>query len=101
MTGENQEIKTKRVVKNAFLLYTRMFFVLIVSLFTNRLILKQLGVTDFGIYSVVGGIVVLFNVLCASFSASTSRFYAFCLGRNDFETLRKYYLSSQSLHWIL
>ena len=101
MTGENQEIKTKRVVKNALLLYTRMFFVLIVSLFTNRLILKQLGVTDFGIYSVVGGIVVLFNVLCASFSASTSRFYAFCLGRNDFETLRKYYLSSQSLHWIL
>lgn len=44
-----------------------MFLVLIVSLFTSRLILKQLGVTDFGIYSVVGGIVVIFNVLSASF----------------------------------
>lgn len=101
MFKENQNEKTGRVAKNTLLLYVRMFLVLIVSLYTNRLILKQLGEMDFGIYSIVGGIVVLFNVLCASFSASTSRFYAFCLGRNDIEALKKYYLSSQSLHWIL
>ena len=101
MQQDNQSSRTKRVAKNTFLLYIRMFLVLIVSLFTSRLILKQLGVTDFGIYSVVGGIVVIFNVLSASFSESTSRFYAFCIGCNDSEALTKQYRASQSLHWIL
>lgn len=100
--NQNKQINnTKRVAKNTLLLYVRMFLVLVVSLYTSRLILKQLGVVDFGIYSVVGGIVVLFNVLSASFSESTSRFYAFCIGKNDFKRLKRQYFSSQALHWIL
>ena len=47
----------KRIAKNTFFLYIRMFLIMLVSLYTSRVVLKVLGVEDFGIYNVVGGVV--------------------------------------------
>ena len=64
----------KRIAKNTLLLYIRMLFMMIVSLYTSRVILDALGVEDFGIYNVVGGVVAMFSVISGSLSASISRF---------------------------
>ena len=77
----------KRIVKNTALLYVRMFFSMAISLYTSRVVLSTLGVEDFGIYGVVGGIVTLFDFLNASMSGSTSRFLTFELGKKNKENL--------------
>ena len=59
----------KRIAKNTLLLYFRMLFMMVVSLYTSRVILNALGVEDFGIYNVVGGVVVMFTVISGSLSA--------------------------------
>ena len=73
----------KRIAKNTLLLYIRMLFMMIVSLYTSRVILDALGVEDFGIYNVVGGVVAMFSVISGSLSASISRFITFELGKGD------------------
>lgn len=77
-----------RIAKNTLLLYVRMLFTMAVSLFTSRVILNTLGVEDYGIYNVVGGIVTMFSVLSGSLSASISRFITFELGKGNFERLK-------------
>lgn len=57
--GENN----KRIAKNTLLLYVRMIFMMAVSLYTSRVVLDVLGVEDFGIYNVVGGVVAMFGLL--------------------------------------
>lgn len=63
----------KRIAKNTLLLYFRMLFMMVVSLYTSRVILNALGVEDFGIYNVVGGVVAMFTVISGSLSAAISR----------------------------
>ena len=62
----------KRIAKNTLLLYVRMLFMMIVSLYTSRVILNALGVEDFGIYNVVGGVVAMFSVISGSLSTAIS-----------------------------
>lgn len=57
----NQESNSKRIAKNTLLLYFRMILIMVVSLYTSRVILNELGVEDFGIYNLVAGVVVLFS----------------------------------------
>lgn len=78
----------KRIVKNTLLLYVRMLFTMAVSLFTSRVILNTLGVEDYGINNVVGGIVTMFSVLSGSLSSSISRFITFELGKGNIERLK-------------
>lgn len=78
----------KRIAKNTLLLYVRMLFTMAVSLFTSRVILNTLGVEDYGINNVVGGIVTMFSVLSGSLSASISRFITFELGKGNIERLK-------------
>lgn len=63
----------KRIAKNTLLLYFRMLFIMVVSLYTSRVILNALGVEDFGIYNVVGGVVAMFTVISGSLSATITR----------------------------
>lgn len=62
----------KRIAKNTHL-YFRMLFMMVVSLYTSRVILNALGVEDFGIYNVVGGVVAMFTVISGSLSATITR----------------------------
>ncbi len=70
-------------------LYFRMILIMGVSLYTSRVVLATLGVEDFGLYGVVGGIVTMFSFLNGSLGGATSRFITFELGRKDYEKLRK------------
>ena len=64
-----------RIAKNATFLYIRMAFVMLISIYTTRVVLKALGVDDFGILNVVTGFVSLFSFLSATLSSSIQRFY--------------------------
>lgn len=83
MISLSQEDNKKRIAKNTLLLYIRMLVIMCIQLYTSRLVLKLLGVDDFGIYNVVGGIVAMFAFLNASLSSSTQRYITFYLGKGD------------------
>lgn len=87
MTESNSE-KNKRIVKNTLMLYFRMFLIMIVTLYTSRVVLQALGVDDFGIYNVVGGLVSAFSLLTSSLSSVGARFINIHLGRNDIEKVK-------------
>ena len=92
---------SKQILKNALFLYLRMFISLIVSLYTTRIVLDVLGVVDYGIYSVVGGIVIMFSFLNVSMSSATSRFMAYEIGKNDQDKLNKVFSNAYAAHLII
>ena len=73
----NSSENNKRIAKNTLLLYFRMLFMMAVSLYTSRIVLNALGVEDFGIYNVVGGVVAMFSLLSGSLSTAISRFITY------------------------
>lgn len=73
------------------MLYVRMLLVMLVSLFTVRIVLQALGQVDYGLYNVVGGIVVMFSFLSHVLSSASQRFFAFELGRDDTDRLSRIY----------
>ena len=92
---------TKRIAKNTLMLYVRMLFSMLVSLYTSRVVLNTLGVEDYGIYNVVGGFVAMFSLISNSLSASVSRFLTFELGRGDMERLKETFSTSLMIHLAL
>lgn len=94
---QDTSTNNKRIAKNTLLLYVRMLFLMIVSLYTSRVILNALGVEDYGIYTVVGGIVTMFSMLSGSLSAAISRFITFELGTGNIEKLKKVFSSSVTI----
>ena len=87
-----------RIAKNTLYLYLRMIVVMLVSIYTSRVILHNLGAIDFGIYNVVGGVVMMASFLNAALSVASSRFLTYELGRNDSEKLKKTFSASLCLH---
>lgn len=75
------ETNNKRVAKNTLFLYFRMILIMLVTLYTSRVVLAQLGIKDYGIYNVVGGVVAMFAFLNNCMVASTQRFLTFELGK--------------------
>lgn len=96
-----QQENTKRIAKNTLMLYVRMLFGMLVSLYTSRVVLQALGVEDYGIYNVVGGFVAMFSMISSSLSSSVSRFLTFELGRGDMEQLKKVFSTSLCIHLAL
>ena len=95
---EPQTSSNKRIAKNALMLYIRMFLTMIVGLYTSRVVLATLGVEDYGIYGVVGGVVAMMGFLNASMSGATSRFLTFELGRGDQKRLSETFSSALIVH---
>lgn len=93
-----QSENTKRIAKNTILLYVRMLFGMLVSLYTSRVIISALGVVDYGIYGVVGSFVTMFSLINGSLSASASRFLTFELGRGDMNKLKAVFSTSLLIH---
>lgn len=91
----------KRIAKNTLLLYIRMLFIMLVSLFTSRINLQSLGIEDFGIYNVVGGVVAMFSVFSGSLATAISRFITFELGKGDKERLIKVFSTAVSIQILL
>ncbi|WP_303916406.1 oligosaccharide flippase family protein [Bacteroides mediterraneensis] len=91
----------KRIAKNTMILYFRMMLVMLVSLYTSRVILRNLGVEDYGLYNVVGGIVSMFTFLNGSLGAATSRYITFELGKKDYSQLNKIFNTALIIHVII
>ena len=77
----------KRIAKNTLLLYVRMLLIMAISLYTSRVILKVLGVEDFGIYNVVGGIISMFAFINGGMVAATQRYITFEIGSGNINQL--------------
>ena len=95
---ENENSSNKRIAKNAVMLYLRMFLSMIVGFYTSRVVLDTLGVEDYGIYGVVGGVVAMIGFLNASMSGATSRFLTYELGRGDQKRLSETFSCALIVH---
>lgn len=97
----NQSQNNKRIAKNTLFLYFRMLLLMVVNLYTSRVILQALGVEDFGIYNVVGGVVAMFSVISGSLSAAISRFLTFELGQRNIDKLKRVFSASVTIQLLL
>lgn len=92
---------SKKVAKNTLYLFFRMIMVMAVGLYTSRIVLSTLGVEDYGIYNVVGSVVILFSFLKQAMTNATYRFFAYALGENDVVKLRKTFVMSINAHLLI
>ena len=83
------------------MLYIRMFLMMGITLYTSRVVLRALGVDDFGIYNVVGGFVVLFSFINSAMVSSTQRFLNFELGRGNMEEAQKVFAASLNIYLFI
>jgi O-antigen/teichoic acid export membrane protein len=97
----NNTENNKRIAKNAMFLYFRLLITLGISLYTVRLVLEILGVVDFGIYNVAGGIVFMMEFLKSSMSASVQRFLSYELGNKNYTQLNKVFSMSINIHILI
>lgn len=94
MSSENN----RRIAKNTLFLYIRMLITMLVGLYTSRVVLNILGVEDFGIYNIVGGVVVLFSFLNNAMSNATLRFLSYEIGKENTEQIKKTFKMSMTAH---
>lgn len=83
------------------LLYGRMFLMMLIGLYTSRVVLNALGVEDYGIYNVVGGLVTMFSMLSGSLSAAISRFITYELGKENQDKLSRIFSASVTIQLLL
>ena len=83
----------KQIAKNTMYLYIRMFLVMLVSLYTVRVVISILGVVDYGIFSAVGGIVLMMSFLSSTITSAAQRYFSFELGKNNLQRLRRIFNS--------
>ena len=91
----------KRIAKNTLLLYVRTMFTMLISLYTSRVVLNTLGVTDYGVYNVVGGVVAMFGFINGSMSSATQRYITFALGKGDSGRLRTVFSTALQIHFLI
>lgn len=91
----------KRIAKNTVILYLRSFFVMCINVYLSRILLINLGVEDYGIYNVVGGVVAMFSMLSATFVSASQRFISYALGVNDLNKVRETFSISLKIHCYL
>lgn len=98
---ENNHEKNKRIAKNTLILYFRMFLFMAISLYTSRVVLQALGVEDYGIYNVIGGLVAMFNILSGTLSAAISRFINYEMGQGNFQKMNHIFCSAVTIQGLL
>ena len=98
----SQNVSNNKVIaKNATMLYFRMFFTLAISFYSSRIVLRALGVSDYGIYTVVGGVIAMINVLTSSLGTATSRFLTYSLGKGSLRDLQITFSTAYYIHVML
>ena len=99
MTNTSQS--NKNIAKNTMFLYFRMGIIMLVQLYTSRIVLNALGVKDYGIYNIVGSIIVAFNFISIPLSNATQRFYNYELGRNNIVNVNKIFNLSLIIYGLI
>ena len=94
-------VNNKRIAKNTMFLYIRMLFIMAVQLYTSRVVLNTLGVVDYGLYNVVGGIVTMFAFLNGAMVTSTQRYITFELGKGQLERLKVVFTTCVQIHFLI
>lgn len=89
------------IAKNTLFLYFRMFLTMGIGLYTSRLVLDALGVVDYGIYGLVGGMVSMFAFLNAAMSSATQRYLSFDIGKEDWDRLQKTFNATLNIHILI
>ena len=85
---QNMVNNSKRIAKNTLFLYVRMLFLIAVQLYTVPIVLRNLGVSDYGLYNVVGGVVSAFSFLGGALASGTQRYLSYALGKKDEKLLK-------------
>lgn len=98
---QDTSANNKRIAKNTLVLYARMLFTMLVGLYTSRVVLNTLGVEDYGIISVVGGVISLFTFLNGGMVSATQRFLNFELGTGNNERLRAVFSTAMQIHFLI
>ena len=93
--------KKRKIAKNTILLYCRMIVLMLICFYTSRIILEALGVEDYGIYNVVGGIVTTFALISATLNAAITRFITYELGKGDIKQLSNVFSTAINIQVIL
>lgn len=96
--SSTEQSNNKRIAKNTIYLYIRMFFTMIVALYTSRIVLQVLGDSDYGLYNVIGGVLTMFSMFSGALMAGTQRFLTFALGEKDFEKVQRVFSMALGLH---
>lgn len=99
MTDNSQN--NRRIAKNTAMLYVRMLFTMGVSLFTSRVVLNTLGVEDYGVYSVVGGIIAMFTFINGGMVSATQRYLNFEIGKGNLSRLKDVFSTSLQIHALI
>lgn len=97
----NTSTNNKRIAKNTLLLYLRMLLLMLVSLYTSRVNINALGVVDFGIYGVVGGVVSMFYIVSNALIGSINRYLAYEIGAKNQERLNKVFCTAKGIQYII
>ncbi len=93
--------KQSQIVKNTTYLYLRMVFSMFVAFYTSRVLLETLGVENYGVYNVVGGVVTFFSFLNSAMTSATQRFFSFELGRKDYKRLKQTFNATINIHIVI
>lgn len=91
----------RRIAKNTLLLYFRMFITMAVGLYTSRVVLNVLGVSDYGIYNVVGGVITMVSFLNIAMTQASQRFLSFELGKDNNDRLNQVFCTSVNIHLLI
>lgn len=97
----NIQENNKRIAKNTIYLYIRMFVIMAVSLYTSRVVLQVLGVSDYGLYNVIGGVVASFTMLSSALTVGTQRFLTYAMGEKNDDKLKRTFSMALGLHIFL
>lgn len=98
---EQEAKKSKRILKNTLFLYFRMLFVMLIAFYTSRVVLDKLGVVDYGIHSVVGGLTSMFIFFRSSLSNVTQRYLNIALGEENLDKAKKIFCQHQTLYMLM
>ena len=98
---QDNAVKSRRIAKNTLMLYVRMLALMLVGLYTSRVVLSALGENDYGIYNVVGGVVAMFTIISGALNSAISRFITFEMGKGGNAQLNKVYSTAVTIQMIL
>lgn len=87
----------KRIAKNTLFLYFRTILIMLVTLYTSRVVLNTLGIEDFGVYNAVGGVVSMFAVITGALTNAISRYITYEIGKGDSNKLKQVFCTSVNI----
>ena len=98
---DNYGHRGTKIARNTLMLYVRMLVLMLVGLYTSRVVLGALGEDDFGVYNVVGGVVSMFTIISGALNSAVSRFITFEMGKGSDAQLNKVYSTAVTIQLIL